>query len=95
LVDHIEVQTTLVETLGAETVAYFEVEAPKVQIQDTMDLEADKRQAAAPKPATEGHSIFTARLNPRTSVGEGQRAKLAVDVDRLYFFDPSTGENLL
>jgi multiple sugar transport system ATP-binding protein len=95
-VDHVEVQTTLVETLGAETVVYFEVEAPKVQIQDTMDLEADKRRGVpAHKPTTEGHSIFTARLNPRTSVGEGQRVKLAVDVDRLYFFDPATGENLL
>ena len=93
--DLIEVETTLVETLGAETVTYFEVASPKVQIQDTMDLEADKRRGVpAHKPSKEGHSIFTARLNPRTTISEGQRVKLGVDLERLYFFDPETGENL-
>lgn len=91
----IEVETTLVETLGAETVTYFEVASPRVQIQDTMDLEADKRHGAPAQKATqEGHSIFTARLNPRTAIAEGRRVKLAVDLGRLYFFDPETGENL-
>jgi multiple sugar transport system ATP-binding protein len=93
--DLIDVEMSLVETLGAETVAYFEVASPKVRIQDTMDLEADKRHGApAQKPTSEGHSIFTARLNSRTTVTEGQRVKLAVDLDRLYFFDPETGDNL-
>ncbi len=91
----IEVETTLVETLGAETVTYFEVASPRVQIQDTMDLEADKRHGAPAQKATqEGHSIFTARLNPRTAIAEGRRVKLAVDLGRLYFFDPETGKNL-
>ncbi|HEX2180300.1 MAG TPA: sn-glycerol-3-phosphate ABC transporter ATP-binding protein UgpC [Actinomycetota bacterium] len=91
----IEVDITLVETLGAETVAYFEVEAPRVEIQDTKDLEADQRRGApAQKASREGHSIFTTRLNPKTQIGEGQKAKLAVDLERLYFFHPETGENL-
>ena len=95
-VGHIEVELSLVETLGAETVAYFEVASPKVQIQDAIELEADKRHGTpAYKPTSEGHSIFTARLNSRTAVTEGQRVKLAVDLDRLYFFDTVTGENLL
>jgi multiple sugar transport system ATP-binding protein len=94
-VDVIEVDVTLVETLGAETVAYFEVEAPRVEIQDTKDLESDKRPGApAQKPSREGHSIFTTRLSPKTQIGEGQKAKLAVDLERLYFFHPETGENL-
>jgi len=97
LVGLVEVQITLVETLGAETVAYFEVEAPRVQIQDTLDLEADKVRAGVPTqlPAKEGHSIFTARLNPKTRIGEGQKTKLAVDLERLYFFHPETAVNLL
>ncbi|MEX0790779.1 MAG: ABC transporter ATP-binding protein, partial [Actinomycetota bacterium] len=94
-VGHIDVEMSLVETLGAETVAYFEVASPKVQVQDAMDLEADKRQGAPPaRPTSEGHSIFTARLNARTTVAEGQKVTLAVDLDRLYFFDAVTGENL-
>jgi multiple sugar transport system ATP-binding protein len=94
-VDLIEVEIALVETLGAETVAYFEVEAPKVQIQDTKDLEADRRKdTPAQKASQAGHSIFTARLSPKTQFGERQRVKLAVDLDRLYFFNPRSGENL-
>ncbi|HEV7862303.1 MAG TPA: TOBE domain-containing protein, partial [Acidimicrobiia bacterium] len=37
---------------------------------------------------------FTARLSPRTSVRTGRPVKLAVDVDRLHLFDPSTGLSL-
>jgi multiple sugar transport system ATP-binding protein len=93
----VEVDVTLVETLGAETVAYFDVEAPKVRIQDTLDLEADKVKAGVPTqlPTKEGHSVFTARLNPKTRIGEGQKTKLAVDLERLYFFHPETAVNLL
>jgi multiple sugar transport system ATP-binding protein len=93
----VEVDVTLVETLGAETVAYFDVEAPKVRIQDTLDLEADKVKAGVPTqlPTKEGHSVFTARLNPKTRIGEGQKTKLAVDLERLYFFHPETAVNLM
>ena len=94
-VGSIEVEVGLVETLGAETVAYFEVEAPRVEIADAAELEADRRQATpAPQAGREGHSIFTARLNARSRVSEGRRTKLAVDLDRLYFFSTQTGENL-
>jgi len=37
---------------------------------------------------------FTARLTPRTTVRTGRPVKLAVDVDRLHFFDPASGQSL-
>jgi multiple sugar transport system ATP-binding protein len=37
---------------------------------------------------------FTARLSPRTSVRTGRPVKLAVDVQRLHLFDPTTGQSL-
>jgi multiple sugar transport system ATP-binding protein len=43
---------------------------------------------------TEGsaHDGVTARLERRTSVEEGKQARLAVDLERLYFFDPESGD---
>jgi multiple sugar transport system ATP-binding protein len=37
---------------------------------------------------------FTARLSPRTTVRAGRPVKLAVDVDRLHLFDPTSGQSL-
>ena len=41
-----------------------------------------------------GEATFTARLSPRTAVRAGERARLAVDVERLHLFDPVSGESL-
>ena len=40
-------------------------------------------------------SLFTARVDPRTSARPGGRLTLAVDPARFHFFDPDTGESLL
>jgi multiple sugar transport system ATP-binding protein len=37
---------------------------------------------------------FTARLSPRTTVRAGRPVKLAVEVERLHFFDPVSGRSL-
>ena len=93
----IEVTIDLVENLGAERVAHFEVDAPPVRTRDTADLAADlERDSEGPagsrlvaRPDRVG---FTARLHPRSLVTAGQTTKVAIDVSRLYFFDPDTGE---
>ena len=82
----LEVHIELVENLGAENVAHFEVDTPLVGIQDDVHVD-DAKLVARPDRAT-----FTARLHPRSLVSAGQSRKLAVDVSRLYFFDPRTGE---
>ncbi len=92
----IEVAIDLVENLGAERVAHFEVDAPPVRTQDTAALAADlERGAEGPTDARlvarPDHVAFTARLHPRSLVSAGHTTKLAVDVSRLYFFDPDTG----
>ena len=35
-----------------------------------------------------------ARLDPRTAIREGERARIHVDLDSLHFFDPDTGDSL-
>ena len=89
----LEVAVGLVEPLGAEVVAHFEVDAPAVATRDTIELAADVDPAAV-GAATTGRAAFTARLHPRTTVRAGRTVKLAVDVERLHLFDPVTGETL-
>ncbi len=91
----LEVTVDVVENLGAEKVVHFEVDAPPLRTPDTVaaevggggDPERETRLVARPD-----HVAFSARLHPRSLVSSGQTTKLAVDVSRLYFFDPDTGE---
>ncbi len=83
----LEVVMALTEPMGAEVVAHFEVDTPPVATKETRELAADPRVGGE-------RTTFTARLHPRTPAADGQAIKLAVDVDRLYFFDPETGETI-
>ena len=89
------VTVSLAEPLGAEVVAHFDIDAPPVRTPDTADLAADVDPGGLPpESAGEGRVGFTARLHPRTAVRAGRSVKLAVDVERLHFFDPATGATL-
>ncbi|MGH2811630.1 MAG: ABC transporter ATP-binding protein, partial [Actinomycetota bacterium] len=94
----IEVEIGLVETLGAETMAYFDISAPPPKTKDILELAADLERGGDPEnllptTATEKTS-FTARLHPNTKASSNRSMKLAVDTERLYFFDPATGKSL-
>ena len=70
------------------------------------DLAADLDRGADPAAAASlmssglsglrgaSSATFTARLNPRTSARAGSPAQIAVDVERIYLFDPATGQAL-
>jgi multiple sugar transport system ATP-binding protein len=94
----LEVTVGLTETLGAEVVAHFEVDAPPVATRDTLELAADLDMGADPATllfATGAdRATFTARLHPRTALRAGQPATLVADVERLHLFDPTTGQAL-
>jgi multiple sugar transport system ATP-binding protein len=95
----LDVTVGLAEPMGAETVVHFDVGAAPVQTQDALDLAADLDPGAEPGSTVrllagaEGAS-FTARLSPRTAARAGGHATLAVDVERIYLFDPATGRAL-
>ncbi len=81
------------ESLGADVVMHFTVDAPAVITEDTKELAHDvghdKLDAVEQRDAD--HSEFLARLSPRTTATKGQPIDLVVDVTRLHFFDPETG----
>ncbi len=89
----IEIQVGLVETLGAETTVYFEVDAPPVTTKDALAA-ADLSEEEGSERGAAKSSVFTARLHAKTEAQTGQRMQLSVDTDRLYLFDPETGRSL-
>jgi multiple sugar transport system ATP-binding protein len=81
------------ESLGADVVMHFTVDAPAVVTEDTKELAHDvgHDKLEAVEPTGTDHSEFLARLSPRTTATKGQPIDLVVDVTRLHFFDPETG----
>jgi multiple sugar transport system ATP-binding protein len=75
----IEVDVALAEPLGAETILHFDAGAENARPEAV--LESD----------VEDETYLTARLDGQTAIDAGERVPLAVDVERLHFFDRETG----
>ena len=88
----IEVSVELREELGAEVNAHCTVGVPPLQVAAVAigDSEPD------PAEIEEVPQIpaIIARLDPRTAIREGERARIHVDLDSLHFFDPDSGDSL-
>jgi multiple sugar transport system ATP-binding protein len=85
------------EPMGAEVVVHCTVDAPPVLTDDTRELAADTGEEVLDRleqQAASGANRFVARLNPRTALTVGDVAELSIDTQRLYFFDPATGDAL-
>ena len=85
----------LLEALGSEVLAHFTVDAPPVVTDDTKELVRDLGTTAQLEArAAEGTSSFVARLDPRTPARRGEPLELAVDVERMHFFDLDGGRSI-
>ena len=78
----IEGPVALVESLGCDLLVHVEVDAPAVS---AAAVAGSDTNGAVPGPAT-----LTARLEPSVKVKAGDRIRLALDPERLHFFDPRT-----
>ncbi len=94
------VDVQLVEVLGSEQLVHFHLDARRVreeselrgQLSATQDLPAANVAAESPGEivaATVASGV--ARIDPRARIRPHTPAVLAVDVERLHFFDPATG----
>ena len=86
----LEVRVLLAEAMGAEVIAHF----PLV---DRDNTEAGPMVGAQHPDAPQlegsgGEPVLTARLSPRSAARSGEALRVAVDVERLHFFDPETEE---
>jgi multiple sugar transport system ATP-binding protein len=81
----------LVEQLGAEQYAYFQLEEAGVESDQLSELAAD---AGADEVPSSGEGQVVARLESASQIRKGQEAELWLDSRKLHFFDPSSGHNL-
>jgi len=80
----------LVEPLGADVMVHLSVDVPRPA--ELTDLaEAAGELAEAPFTEVSNAAPMVARFSPRTRAAVGDRISVAVDTDRLHFFDPRTG----
>jgi multiple sugar transport system ATP-binding protein len=86
----IEAECAVLEDIGSDAHIIFPIAAPRVDATDLRAAQEDDDELLA-----DGSSLFNARVDARTSARRGARVKLAVDPERLHFFDGDTGESLL
>jgi multiple sugar transport system ATP-binding protein len=83
---------TLVEALGSEIVVHFDLEGDKVETEDTRLLAEDLGEEEL--SGEEGTVKWVASFAPRSRVRMGDQVEITVDVERLHWFDPDSGESI-
>jgi multiple sugar transport system ATP-binding protein len=79
------------EVLGAETFIHFEVDTPPVITPDIEELLADTGSDVS----SLGDTVqFTARINADVQVSPGSEIRLAINTDKVHFFDPESGRRI-
>jgi multiple sugar transport system ATP-binding protein len=81
----------VIEALGSEIHVIFFIDAPPVDHKDIADLGPEEEEDESGIPLHEGKSLWTARVNARSSVRAGDRIELGVDTSNMHFFDPDSG----
>jgi multiple sugar transport system ATP-binding protein len=84
-------QIDLVESMGSELYAHFSVQHEGVQSEELEELAQDSGAADVPGGGTD---TVVARLDPESSVKQGQESELWVDTSRIHFFDSTDGRSL-
>ncbi len=86
-------EVSVVENLGAEILVFFPLEVPPVESDDLVRVhEGEDYAGLMPE---DSRAILTARLPSTTRAAVGRPIRLALDPNRCYFFDPTTGESLV
>jgi len=85
------VRVELVESLGNELLVHFSTDARKVRNVGGV-FTAYTDPSASGEIAGASASEGVARVDPRVRIAVGDRVALAVDLDRLHFFDAETGD---
>ena len=78
----LDVDVALAEPLGAELIAHFPLPDKQSEADRSTDLQEDAART------------LTARLSPQSTARAGRPLRLAIDVDRLHFFDEETEQQL-
>jgi multiple sugar transport system ATP-binding protein len=97
----LKAEAQVTEKLGSEVDVIFAVRTPAVQHEvmvaqfDTAAKDTEPAGQAQDQTGgliDEGESLWTARVNPKSSAQRGRAIDLAVDTSALYWFDPDSGQ---
>ena len=83
----------VLESMGAEFYAYFQVEAERVQASELAELAEEA--GASDLPQTRDGSQVVARLGAASRVRQGEPAELWFNTEHLHLFDPESGQSLV
>jgi multiple sugar transport system ATP-binding protein len=81
----------VLESMGSEIYAYFEVEHEGIESDQLAELAADAGAGEVPGGGTDQ---VVARLSAESQVKQREEAELWMDARTLHLFDPSSGESL-
>jgi multiple sugar transport system ATP-binding protein len=88
----------VIEALGPEQLAYVDIEASPVLVEDVLegivDIEAADDIAEIKGDAEGTHATVVARLDAAARVHPDDAIELAVDPRRLHFFDVDSGATI-
>jgi multiple sugar transport system ATP-binding protein len=91
----IDVTAGVTEGLGTEIHAIFTVDAPPVEHASISSAAGSREEEDETVAAlVGGKSLWTARVSSRSAVRPGAPLQLAIDTNRLHFFDPATAESI-
>jgi multiple sugar transport system ATP-binding protein len=82
----IEGDIDLVEALGSELMVHFSIAAPRVVAEGVYEEDEEELVRS-------GEGV--ARVDPRLRLKPGDRGRFSVDVERMHFFDPSSGRSIV
>ena len=89
--ESIDIKVTLLEQLGSDSYIHFYKDIKPVQTEAIEEILADEGEDIS---VLGDETKFIARINPNSTVKEGEEIKLSIDSSKLHFFYPSTGNAL-
>ena len=86
--EQVGIKVSLLEQLGSDTYVHFYKDIKPVQTEAIEEILADEGEDIS---VLGSETKFIARINPNSTVEEGQEINLAIDPSKLHYFDPDSG----
>ena len=89
--ESIKVSVSLLEQLGSDSYIHFYKDIRPVQTEAIEEILADEGEDIS---VLGDNTKFIARINPNSTVVEGEEIELKIDPSKLHFFNPESGDAL-
>ena len=89
--ESISIKVTLLEQLGSDSYIHFYKNLKPVQTEAIEEILADEGEDIT---VLGDETKFIARINPNSTVQEGEEINLSINPSKLHFFDPDSGNAL-